>query len=279
MYVRPTLAFCAALAIGGSFLATPMFQDAAAFAAPPQGVALPSSGSGSPDRLGDQSKIEIIRDVSGEFAKAVLSLPRGGDSFVYHVGKPLDAAKLHDMVRTHGAAVNNGDRVQVTRLTFESKRIVFEVNGGGARHFHFRDHLQVGMGGATNPVGTNAHPGEGLGANFILDYDRPLPEMTPAELKKQLAPILDFGGEPSASVAWIDTIPPEFKKDIQAHEAAVGMDEDMVIAALGRPEHKVRERDADGNDTEDWIYGDPPAKTTFVTFIAGKVIRVKDFND
>jgi len=53
----------------------------------------------------------------------------------------------------------------------------------------------------------------------------------------------------------------------------------MVIAALGRPEHKVRERDPDGNDTEDWIYGDPPAKTTFVTFASGKVIRVKEFND
>jgi hypothetical protein len=217
--------------------------------------------------------------VSGEFAKAVLSLPRGGDAFTYHVGKPVDTAKLHDMVRTHGASVNSGDKVQITRLTFEAKRIVFEINGGGKTHFHFRDHLQVGMGGATNPVGTNAHPGEGRGADVILDYDRPLPEMTPEDLKHQLAPILDFGGETSATTSWIDTIPPEFKKDIQAHEAAVGMDEDMVIAALGRPEHKVRERDPDGNDTEDWIYGDPPAKTTFVTFAAGKVIRVKDFND
>jgi hypothetical protein len=287
MCVRQTLAFLAAFSICGiSLCATPRFQWPAFAApapvpAPPQGVTLPSSGShsSSPDRLGDQSKIEIIRDVSGEFAKAVLALPRGGAEFVYQPGKPLDTAKLHDLVRTHGAAINNGDRVQITRLTFEAKRIVFEINGGGRTHFHLRDHLQVGMGGATNPVGTNAHPGEGLGADFILDYGRPLPEMTPEQLKQQLAPILDFGGEGSATVSWIDSIPPEFKKNIEAHQAAVGMDEQMVIAALGRPEHKVRERDPDGNDTEDWIYGDPPAKTTFVTFAAGKVIRVKDFND
>ena len=278
MHVRHTLAFFVALAICGNLACLPKFQ-AVAFAASPQAGSQRPSGTSANDRLGDQSKIEIIRYVSGEFARVVLALPRGGEGFTYRVDKPLDTAKLHDMVRTHGAAVNGGDKVQITRLTLETKRIVFEINGGGATHFHLRDHLQVGMGGATNPVGTNSHPGEGLGANLILDYGRPLPEMTPDQLKQQLSPILDFAGETSATVAWIDTVPPEFKKAIQAHEATVGMDEDMVIAALGRPEHKVRERDPDGNDTEDWIYGDPPAKTTFVTFAAGKVIRVKEFND
>jgi len=56
------------------------------------------------------------------------------------------------------------------------------------------------------------------------------------------------------------------------------MDHDMVIAALGRPDHKVRERTEQGEETEDWIYGDPPSKTVFVTFLGDKVIRVKEFN-
>ncbi|MGH9771010.1 MAG: hypothetical protein ACRD4Q_04835, partial [Candidatus Acidiferrales bacterium] len=99
----------------------------------------------------------------------------------------------------------------------------------------------------------------------------------PDDLKKQLSPLLDFSGETSAALNWIDTIPPEFRKDIGNHQAAVGMDEEMVIAALGRPEQKVRERDPDGNETEDWIYGNPPAKTTFVTFMARRVVRVKEF--
>jgi hypothetical protein len=278
MYVRHTLAFFAGFALCGNFLCVAAFHGTA-FAAPPQGVSQPPSNSSSSDRLGDQSKIEIIRYVSGEFAKMVLPLPRGSDAFVYRVDKPLDTARLHDMVRTHGAAVNNGDKVQITQLTLEAKRIVLEINGGGKRHFHLRDHLQVGMGNTTNPIGTGVHPGEGTGTTLILDYGRPLPEMTPDQLKQQLSPILDFSNETSATVAWIDTVPPEFKKAIQAHEAAVGMDQDMVIAALGRPERKVRDRDSDGNDIEDWIYGNPPAKTTFVTFAAGKVIRVKDFND
>ena len=59
--------------------------------------------------------------------------------------------------------------------------------------------------------------------------------------------------------------------------AEVGMDHDMVTAAMGRPERKVRERDADGNDTEEWIYGTPPEKTTFVTFVGDKVVRVTEY--
>jgi len=55
------------------------------------------------------------------------------------------------------------------------------------------------------------------------------------------------------------------------------MDHDEVTAAMGRPERKVRERDADGNDTEDWIYGKPPAKTIFVTFHGDKVAKVTQY--
>jgi hypothetical protein len=278
MSARQALVLVVAFVFSWILPGHPGFRVDALLAAP-QNLPEPSSGSRSSGTLGEHSKIEIIREVSGEFAKDVLALPRGGQGFVYRLDKPLDTARLHEIVRTHGVAVSPGDRVQITKMDFESKRIIFEINGGGKMKFHLRDHLQVGVGASTAPVGSTPHPGEGLGSTLVLDYGKPLPEMTPEDLKKQLAPLLDFGGQASATVAWIDTVPPEFKKDIQEHEAAVGMDEDMVIAALGRPEHKVRERDADGRDTEDWIYGDPPAKTVFVTFASGKVIQVKDFND
>jgi hypothetical protein len=56
------------------------------------------------------------------------------------------------------------------------------------------------------------------------------------------------------------------------------MDQEMVLAAMGRPEHKVREKSPEGKETEDWIYGNPPAHTTFVTFAGDTVIRVEEFN-
>jgi hypothetical protein len=117
-----------------------------------------------------------------------------------------------------------------------------------------------------------------LGATLHLDFNRPLPEMTPKELKQLLAGVLNFSRH-SAALQWIDDLPPEMQKAIEEKRAAVGMDQDMVVAAIGRPDHKVRERDAEGIETEDWIYGRPPERTVFVVFEGDKVTKVERFPD
>jgi len=99
----------------------------------------------------------------------------------------------------------------------------------------------------------------------------------PDELKQLLAPLLDFSKQRSASVQWFDTLPVEMKKAIQDRRPLIGMDREMVVAAIGKPGHKVRERDTDGNDIEDWIYGTPPAKTIFVRFSGDRVSSIKQF--
>src|ERR1700675_4276638 len=81
----------------------------------------------------------------------------------------------------------------------------------------------------------------------------------------------------SASVKWVVTLPIEMKKAIQDRIAVVGMDREEVVASIGKPEHKVRERDAEGNDIEDWIYGQPPSKTVFVRFTGTRVTSVKQY--
>jgi hypothetical protein len=53
------------------------------------------------------------------------------------------------------------------------------------------------------------------------------------------------------------------------------MDHEQVRMTLGQPEHKSRET-KDGFEVEDWVYGIPPGKITFVTFSGDKVIKVKD---
>ena len=70
-------------------------------------------------------------------------------------------------------------------------------------------------------------------------------------------------------------LPPEIKQAVKENRAIEGMDRDQVIMALGKPRTKVRET-KEGIEREDWIYGLPPGKVTFVTFADGKVIRVKE---
>lgn len=236
-------------------------------------------GKSSGGALQEGSRISIIRYVDGEFAKVLQPLPGGRKGFKLDAGKPLDEKSLKESLKSQGAAANQGDTVQITKIEFRTKDIVFLINGGGKRKFHLRDHLQASVGGTMNTPPPDSDPNNGKGSTLILDFGRPLPDIGPDDLKKELSVLLDFSKEHSAAVNWIDTLPPQFKEAITNHEALVGMDQEMVIAALGRAEHKVRERDPNtGEDTEDWIYGNPPAKTVFVTFSGEKVIRVKEYD-
>lgn len=232
---------------------------------------------GKPSDLKLQSKLAIVRYVDGEFAKAIVPLPGGKKGFKVRVGKPLDDKILHSAVVSQGAAVKTGDTVQITNIDFREKEIVIELNGGGKKHFHILQHLQLGVGPGTSAPLPDQDPHNGMGATLFLDYGRKLPDMSPEDLKQQLSAMLDFSKH-SATVNWIDTLPPQFQQGIKNRQAVVGMDREMVIAALGRPGRKVRERTPQGDETEDWIYGDPPAKTVFVTFEGDKVIRVKEFD-
>src|SRR5207249_3352316 len=234
--------------------------------------------------LQENSKLALIRYVSGEFAKAVKPLPAGKEGLHVNVGKPQDSELLDRAVATHGAAVNTGDKVQITKLEFHDHQIIVDLNGGGRGKKHWRDHLQIGLGGGyptarTTSAQETGPPGlqPGMGSTIFLEWNKSVPDMTPEELKQILSPFLNFQRERSASVQWIDTLPPEMKKAIQERRPVVGMDREEVVAAMGKPDHKVRERDSDGNDIEDWIYGQPPSKTVFVRFIGDHVTKIQQF--
>ena len=237
--------------------------------------------------LQDHSKLELIRYVSGEFAKATRDLPAGKEGFLLYVGKPLSPELLERAVATHGAAVHIGDSAQITKLEFHDHAIVVDVNGGGRGKRRWRDHIQIGMGGTiptaktttTTPDQQNGPPGiqPGAGSTIFLEFTKAVPDLTPAVLKQILSPFLDFAKQRSASVQWVDTLPPEMKKAIQERRPAVGMDREEVVAAIGKPEHKVRERDSDGNEIEDWIYGQPPSKTVFIRFMGDRVTSIRQY--
>ena len=117
----------------------------------------------------------------------------------------------------------------------------------------------------------------GMGSTITLQFDKPVPDLTADELKQILAPFLDFAKQRSASVQWVDTLPAEMKKAIQERRPVVGMEKEELVAGIGKPEHKVRERDLDGNEIEDWIYGQPPSKTMFVRFMGERVTSIKQY--
>lgn len=236
-------------------------------------------------QLQPESRLALIRFVSGEFVRAIKPLPAGKRGFLFKVGEPLNEERLHSAVATRGAAINTGDAAQITHLEFRDHDIIVDINGGGRVKKRWRDRLQIQIGGgmptasSTTAQQQTGPPGfqPGMGSTIFLEFGKSLPDLTPDELKQILAPLLDFSKQRSASKQWIETLPPEYQKAIKERRAMVGMDREMVVAAIGRPERKVRERDADGNEIEDWIYGDPPSKTTFIRFLGDRVTRIKEF--
>lgn len=242
-------------------------------------LAVVQSSNTKSNKAQTESRLAIIRYVDGEYAHVVQPLPADKNGFRYTAGQPIDPKQLRTALM-RGSAANPGDQVQITNIGFREKEIVVSINGGTKKHFDLRQHLQVGVSGVpvttVTPVG--AAPPSRIGAELVLAFGKRVPDLSPDELKHDLSPFLDFGGEHSAAVNWIDTLPPEFQKAIKNRTAIVGMNHDMVLAALGRPDQKVREYDDDGHQTEDWIYGRPPEKTVLVTFLGDKVIRVKSYN-
>ncbi len=276
MSLRAAFALTVALAVGGLVLGAERVN-----AAPQQAVS-PSSNSGSEtaghsEHLTAGTELLLVRYVDGEYAKAVRAIPAGRKGFKVELKKPVDPQDLSDALRLYGIVANPGDTVQITGLDFDAHSVRVEINGGGRKHFNWRQHVQFGMGNMGSPPPNYVDPQQPTGGVLVVDFGRQdVPNLSADQLKSDLSPFLDFSKH-SAAQNWVDTLPPKYQKAIKEHEAVVGMDQDMVIAAMGLPDKKIRQWDPEGRETDDWIYGLPPSPSTFVTFQGENVIRVKHY--
>jgi hypothetical protein len=252
-----------------------------------QGKPAQNDSTDNPDRptkaqdgpLQPTSRLSLVRYVDGELVRVVRAIPAGKKGFHLKAGVPLNENALRMAVASAGSAINPGDHAQISNLEFKDKQIIVDINGGGRGKTRLRDRIHLEVGGVIptmstapdTPVNTNA------GATLYLDFDKPLPDMTPEDLEQFLSGLLDFSKKHSAAVQWVESLPPEIQKAIQDKQPVVGMDHEMVLAAMGRPDRKVREKGSDGSEIEDWIYGTPPAKTIFVSFEGDKVTQVHQY--
>jgi len=231
-----------------------------------------------PGPLQPMSRLSLVRYVDGEVVRVVRAIPAGKKGFHLKAGVPLNENALRMAVASAGSAINPGDHAQITNLDFKDKEIIVDINGGGRGKTRLRDRIHLEVGGIpTGTVTPNTPVNTNAGATLYLDFDKPLPDMTAEELEQFLSGVLDFSKRHSAAVQWVESLPPEIQKAIQDKQPVVGMDHDMVLAAMGRPDRKVREKGTDGNEIEDWIYGTPPAKTIFVSFEGDKVTEVHQY--
>jgi hypothetical protein len=224
------------------------------------------------------SRMAIVRGLVAETATVLAPLPRGEKGLRVSAEGGIDREGLGHEILQEGTAVPSKSVVQITAIQFHDKDIVFEINGGSKKKSKWYEHIEVGIGSQTTPISNpNAEPGTQNGSKITLLFPRKLPDMTVDEIKDYLALVLDFEAKsPVLATPTAAPIPPEFQKAIEEKQAIAGMTQDMVLAALGQPDRKVRE-ERDGAEQEDWIYGTPPLKVTFVTFEGDQVVDVQEY--
>ena len=224
-------------------------------------------------KLTAEDRIELTRGLTAEYAKVKLLLPRSRKPLEFDSNGTFDKQRWEAIAKESGPAARTGDLVQITKIEIEDDKLVLEINGGMKGKGKWYDHVQIGMGNATAPI-SQGNSNAPSGTSIAVLFHKPLEPMKAAEVKKMLAPVLDFEKH-TATELYVDTLTPEMKQAIQDKRVTEGMNHEQVLLAAGRPAHKSRET-KDGLELEDWVFGTPPGKITFVTFNGDKVIKVKE---
>jgi hypothetical protein len=181
--------------------------------------------------------------------------------------------ELQQALALFGPAVRPGDPAHISFVQIKDDHIHFDLNGGPVHRKKWYDHVTVSGANAEVPISPNQSPPNPHGTYLDVYFNKYVPEMSAAQLRELLLPVLDFKAR-NKEEAYLDTVPPKVKEAIQAHYVLVGMNTEMVLHAKGKAPKKVRERDGE-TEYEEWIYGEPPQDVDFVRIVNDEVVRVE----
>jgi hypothetical protein len=222
------------------------------------------------------SRAEILSKLFAEESSARIDMPLGGEGVELTAAGMINDEKLRKEIQKNGASIQAGRIVKVTGIEFNSKSIDIELDGGGKAKKNLGGHIQMSVGGRPAPVPQQTpEPPKPKGSKVSLMFGGKVPEdLTSNELKEMLAPVLDFTKHTITSTN-VESLPPEFQEAVLAKQAVPGMDEDVVLLAMGRPDRKTSEK-VDGIEQETWIFNGRGVKKTFVTFEKSIVVKVTE---
>lgn len=235
----------------------------------------PTSVPLTKSELDARTRLELIRLLQSEQGFAMRPFPRGHKGLTLVANGKLEPAGegYLNMVIANGTSAKPGDRVVITDVRIEKGKIIFALNGGPDLKHRFLRHVEIGGDpNYTNPV-VQDDGQQATGARLTLDFGSHIPELTGAQVKALLAPLISFDVKTPIQ-AFTDTLPPALKQAILDHHVMVGMSTDMVLFAKGKPRAKSREMEGQ-TPFEEWIYGTPPDEVDFVRINGNRVIRLE----
>ena len=233
--------------------------------------------------LDPKTRIELLRALQSEQGFAMRPFPRGHKGLTLAANGKLEPVGVNylNMVISEGLSAKPGARMVVTDIKIDRSKIVFDLDGGPDPKHRILRHVQISVGpqiGDPDLDPTLANPnGEPAGSRLTLTFADHVPELTPAQVKALLAPLISFDVK-SPVQAFTDTLPTELKNAILGHKVLVGMTTDMVLFAKGQPNYKTREMEGQ-MPFEEWVYGTPPQEVDFVRINGNRVIHLEIARD
>ncbi len=225
-----------------------------------------------------QTRIQVIRSLQSERVFARVLFPQGEKGLKLKDGVVSpDQMAIAQQLAEYGAAVKPGDRCVITDVQIKEKEIILEINGGTKKKGKWYQHIQIaGAGTSSTPIpgGPSPQSLDAHGSSVTLVFDKYVPEISGDQLRAMLDPVFDFKAL-SASEAFEKTLSPKLQEAIKDHKILVGMDKEMVMYSKGRPQQRIRDKDDQGQDYEEWIYGKPPEEVDFVRFKGNEVARLE----
>ena len=210
----------------------------------PIGPHLKPSDLDSRQSLNNNTRMDLIRLLDAEFVHTRKYIPLGDKNMVIaddgNVKPGDDSFSAWRRIPGQRPKLATGSR-SPTSSSVRSPSI-WRSMAAPRRNKSGTSILKFGVGGGSS---TDSNPVQVTGAALTLEFKQHVPEMTGAELKQILSPVLDFSVKTAAEV-FADTLPPKIRQAVKNHEVLVGMNHDMVIMAKDRPQQKIREKDDQG---------------------------------
>ena len=232
----------------------------------------------SSEKMTPQTRIQVIRSLQAERVFARVLFPQGDKGLKLKDGviSPNEMA-IAQQIAEYGAAVKPGDRCVITDVKIKDKEIILEINGGTKKNAEVVSaHSDLRCGRRLRPIpgGPSPQSLDAHGSSVTLEFDKYVPEVSGDQVRAMLAPVFDFKAL-TGTEAYQKTLPPKLQAAIRDHKVLVGMDKEMVMYAKGRPQQRIRDKDDQGQDYEEWIYGRPPEEVEFVRFKGNEVARLE----
>src|SRR5262249_41096763 len=113
------------------------------------------------EKLSQDDRVEILRGLTAEYATLKAYLPRSKKPLAFESTGKYDVKQWEEIGKELGPAARTGDLIQITKVTIEHDKILLEINGGIKSGRRWFDHVQVGMGNPSGPIGQSGTPTAG----------------------------------------------------------------------------------------------------------------------